>query len=42
MVYCTKKIEYRVTLDTDRNVFIVFDAQNDRVSAEGNSIQQAN
>ncbi|MGX6992302.1 hypothetical protein [Vagococcus penaei] len=42
MVYSNnKQFQYRVTLDTDSNIFIVYDANNELLSAQGNSIEEA-
>ncbi|MGO3732634.1 MAG: hypothetical protein ACTJHC_05585 [Vagococcus sp.] len=41
MVFNNQTLQYRVTLNTDLNVFIVFDANNESISAEGNTIEEA-
>ncbi|MGY3764946.1 hypothetical protein ACWOAH_00095 [Vagococcus vulneris] len=41
MVFKNKQLQYRITLDTDANIFIVYDASNESVSATGNSIEEA-
>lgn len=41
MVFTNKTLQYRVTLDTDTNIFIVFDANNENMSAQGNTIEEA-
>ncbi|EOH75263.1 MULTISPECIES: hypothetical protein [Enterococcus] len=41
MTFTNKKLEYRVTLDTDLNLFIVFDKNNENKSATGTTIENA-
>ncbi|MGY3703433.1 hypothetical protein [Vagococcus martis] len=41
MVFTQQAISYRVTLNTDENIFIVFDATNDEVFATGATIEEA-
>lgn len=41
MTFYNKTMPYRVTLDTDRNLFIVFDQQHENRSATGVTIEQA-
>ena len=41
MVFTNKTLQYRVTLDTDTNIFIVFDANNENMSAQGKTIEEA-
>ncbi len=41
MVFNNQTIQYRITLDTDTNIFIVFDANNEEMSAQGHTIEEA-
>ncbi|WP_326717908.1 hypothetical protein [Vagococcus jeotgali] len=41
MLFTQQAIEYRITLNTDKNIFIVFDARNEAVSAQGHTIEEA-
>ncbi|MGX7014653.1 hypothetical protein [Vagococcus silagei] len=41
MTFNNKKLEYRVTLDTNLNLFIVFSKENENKVATGTTIQQA-
>ena len=41
MVFTQQAIQYRVTLNTDENIFIVFDATNDEIFATGATIEEA-
>ncbi|MBO0419287.1 hypothetical protein [Vagococcus fluvialis] len=41
MVFNNQAIQYRITLDTEANIFIVFDANNENISAQGNTIEEA-
>ena len=41
MTYKVKNIQYRIQLDTDKNIFIVFDAKNERKTATGHTIEEA-
>lgn len=41
MVFTQQAIQYRVTLNTDENIFIVFDATNDEIFATGSTIEEA-
>jgi len=41
MVFTQQAIQYRITLNTDENVFIVFDANNDTIFATGQTIEEA-
>lgn len=41
MTYKTKNVQYRIQLDTTKNIFIVIDAQNEKNTATGNTIEQA-
>ncbi|MGX6966523.1 MULTISPECIES: hypothetical protein [Vagococcus] len=41
MVYKQHAISYRVTLNTDDNIFIVSDATNDEIFATGITIEEA-
>ena len=37
MTYKVKNIQYRIQLDTDKNIFIVFDAKNESKTATGHT-----
>lgn len=41
MVFNNQITQYRITLNTEENVFIVFDANNEGLSAQGNTIEEA-
>lgn len=41
MTFYNKDIQYRVTLDTDLNLFVVFDKENTNHVATGVTIEQA-
>lgn len=41
MTFYNKDIQYRVTLDTDLNLFVVFDKENSNHVATGVTIEQA-
>ena len=41
MTFYNKDIQYRVTLDTDLNLFVVFDKENTNNVATGVTIEQA-
>ena len=41
MTYKVKNIQYRIQLDTDKNIFIVFDAKNESKTATGHTIEEA-
>lgn len=41
MVFNNQAIQYRITLDTEANIFIVFDANNEHISAQGSTIEEA-
>lgn len=41
MVFTQQTIQYRITLNTEENIFIVFDANNDAVFATGQTIEEA-
>lgn len=41
MVFNNQAIQYRITLDTEANIFIVFDANNENISAQGSTIEEA-
>ena len=41
MTFYNKDIQYRVTLDTDLNLFVVFDKENSNHVATGVMIEQA-
>lgn len=41
MTYKVKNIQYRIQLDTDKNIFIVFDAKNENKTATGHTIEEA-
>lgn len=41
MTFNNNKLEYRVTLDTDLNLFVVFSKNDDRKVATGTTIEKA-
>lgn len=41
MTYSNQEIKYRVTLNTDTNLFVVYLANNDKVTASAATIEQA-
>lgn len=41
MTFYNNNIQYRVTLDTDANMFVVYDAINDGIHATGITIEKA-
>ena len=41
MTYKVKNIQYRIQLDTDKNIFIFFDAKNESKTATGHTIEEA-
>ena len=41
MTYKVKNIQYRIQLDTDKNIFIVFYAKNESKTATGHTIEEA-
>lgn len=41
MTFTNNKLEYRVTLDTNLNLFIVFDKQDENKFATGTTIENA-
>lgn len=41
MTFYNNKLEYRVTLDTELNLFIVFDKNDENHFATGRTIEQA-
>ena len=41
MTYKVKNIQYRIQLDTDKNIFIVLDAKNESKTATGHTIEEA-
>lgn len=41
MTFTNKKLEYRVTLDTELNLFIVIDKNNEENFATGTTIENA-
>jgi len=41
MLFTQQAIQYRITLNTDDNIFIVFDANNDNLFATGTTIEEA-
>lgn len=41
MVFNNQAIQYRITLNTEDNIFIVFDANNENISAQGHTIEEA-
>ncbi|MEO1770194.1 MULTISPECIES: hypothetical protein [Enterococcus] len=41
MTFTRKNLSYRVTLDTEQNVFIIFDEQDERRFATGTTIEKA-
>ena len=41
MTYKVKNIQYRIQLDTDKNILIVFDAKNESKTATGHTIEEA-
>jgi hypothetical protein len=41
MTFNNKQLEYRVTLDTELNLFIVFSKEDESKSATGTTIQNA-
>ncbi|OSH12797.1 hypothetical protein [Enterococcus faecalis] len=41
MTYKVKNIQYRIQLDTDKNIFIVFDAKYESKTATGHTIEEA-
>lgn len=41
MTFTNKTLEYRVTLNTDLNLFVVFDKNNEHISATGTTIEKA-
>ena len=41
MVFNNQAMQYRVTLNTEENIFIVFDANNETLSAQGHTIEEA-
>ena len=41
MVFNNQTIQYRITLNTEENIFIVFDANNENICAKGHTIEEA-
>ncbi|MGY3750387.1 hypothetical protein [Vagococcus acidifermentans] len=41
MVFKDNELQYRITLDTANNIFILYDATNSERSAEGVTIEEA-
>ncbi len=41
MTYKVKNIQYRIQLDTDKNIFIVIDAKNESKKETGHTIEEA-